>query len=107
MHKVLTENPVIAPGRVECWGVGRTPALFPDFSRPRLLALCGGALSGDPDLNSCMKDLTIWQRLNTAFWLLIVLLLAGVGLALWVASARSAEVHRSDELSGCQGPYCV
>jgi methyl-accepting chemotaxis protein WspA len=46
-----------------------------------------------------MKTITIWQRLNTAFWLLIVVLLAGVGLALWVASARSAGVHRIDQLS--------
>jgi methyl-accepting chemotaxis protein len=45
-----------------------------------------------------MKTVTIWQRLNTAFWLLIVLLLAGVGLALWVAAARSEGVHRSDQL---------
>jgi methyl-accepting chemotaxis protein WspA len=49
-----------------------------------------------------MKNVTIWQRLNTAFWLLIVLLLAGVGLALWVASARSAGVHRSDQLSAAK-----
>jgi len=49
-----------------------------------------------------MKTITIWQRLNTAFWLLIVLLLAGVGLALWVASARSAGVHRSDQLSAAK-----
>ncbi len=49
-----------------------------------------------------MKDLTIWQRLNTAFWVLVVLLLAGVGLALWVASARSAAAHRSDELSAAK-----
>ena len=49
-----------------------------------------------------MKDVTIWQRLNTAFWLQIVLLMAGVGLALWVASARSAAAHRSDELSAAK-----
>ncbi|MGD0259448.1 MAG: methyl-accepting chemotaxis protein [Verrucomicrobiota bacterium] len=49
-----------------------------------------------------MKTVTIWQRLNTAFWLLIVLLLAGVGLALWVAAARSAAVHRSDQLSAAK-----
>ena len=45
-----------------------------------------------------MKTITIWHRLNTAFWLLVVLLLAGVGLALWAASARSAGVRRSDQL---------
>jgi methyl-accepting chemotaxis protein WspA len=49
-----------------------------------------------------MKPVTIWQRINTAFWLLIVLLLAGVGLALWVASARSASAHRSDQLSAAK-----
>jgi methyl-accepting chemotaxis protein WspA len=42
---------------------------------------------------------TIWHRLNAAFWLLIVLLLAGVGLALWVAATRAAAVHRADLLS--------
>ena len=52
-----------------------------------------------------MKVPTIWQRLNTAFWLLIVLLLAGVGLALWAAAARAAEAHRSDQLVRCQGPH--
>src|ERR1035438_9960052 len=45
-----------------------------------------------------MKTVNIWQRLNTAFWLLILLLLAGVGLALWVAKARSEGVQRSDQL---------
>ena len=49
-----------------------------------------------------MKIVTIWQRLNTAFWLLIVLLLAGVGLALWAANARSAGVHRSDQLAAAK-----
>ncbi len=46
-----------------------------------------------------MKIVTIWQRLNIAFWLLIMLLLAGVGLALWVANTRAAGVHYSDELA--------
>ena len=49
-----------------------------------------------------MKTATIWQRLNTAFWLLIVVLLAGVGLALWVASARAAADRRSDQLSAAR-----
>ena len=49
-----------------------------------------------------MTSITIWQRLSTAFWLLIVLLLASVGLALWVASARSAGVHRTDQLSAAK-----
>ena len=31
-----------------------------------------------------------------------MLLLAGVGLALWVAAARSAATHRSDQLSAAK-----
>jgi methyl-accepting chemotaxis protein WspA len=46
-----------------------------------------------------MKTVTIWRRLNTAFWLLIVLLLAGVGLALYAAAAGSARIHRGAQLS--------
>jgi methyl-accepting chemotaxis protein WspA len=46
-----------------------------------------------------MKKSTIWQRLNTALLVLILLLLAGVGLALWVAEARLEASHRSDQLS--------
>ena len=46
-----------------------------------------------------MKTVTIWRRLNTAFWLLIVLLMAGVGLALWVAEARSTSDQRGVQLS--------
>src|ERR1039458_8268046 len=49
-----------------------------------------------------MKPVTIWQRINTAFWLLIVLLLAGCGRAVWVTSARSASPHRSDQLSAAK-----
>jgi len=49
-----------------------------------------------------MKSVTIWQRLSTAFWVLIVLLLAGVGLALWVVHAGAAGLHRSDELSAAK-----
>ena len=51
-----------------------------------------------PDLES-MRDMTVWQRLNTALLLLLLLVLAGVGLALWVAEARSTGQHRSDELT--------
>lgn len=47
-----------------------------------------------------MKARTIWQRLNTALFLLIILLLAGVGLALWVAAARSTATERSLGLTG-------
>ncbi len=49
-----------------------------------------------------MKTVTIWQRLNTAFWLLVLLLLAGVGLALWAASARTAADKRSEQLAAAR-----
>ena len=42
--------------------------------------------------------MTIWQRLNTALLLLILLLLSGVGLALWVEKTRSAVDARGAEL---------
>ena len=45
-----------------------------------------------------MKNATIWQRLNTAFWVLIVLLLAGVGLALWAANAAATADKRREQL---------
>ena len=47
--------------------------------------------------------MTIWQRLNTAFWLLIVLLLGSVVMALWVADARSTIDKRSEQLATKQG----
>jgi methyl-accepting chemotaxis protein WspA len=50
-----------------------------------------------------MTSLTSWLRLNTAFWLLIVLLLASVLLALWVADARSAIDKRSEQLAAARG----
>lgn len=46
-----------------------------------------------------MKTITIWQRLSTAFWLLIVLVLAGLGLALWAANARAAADRRGEQLA--------
>ena len=49
-----------------------------------------------------MKTVTIWQRLNTAFWLLIVLVLAGVALALWAASARAAADRRGEQLDAAR-----
>ena len=45
-----------------------------------------------------MNKMTIWQRLNTALVLLIVLLLVGVGLALWVEEARWNATQRSELL---------
>jgi methyl-accepting chemotaxis protein WspA len=44
--------------------------------------------------------MTIGQRLNTALLLLILLLMAGTGLALWVEEARSGALHLGDELAG-------
>lgn len=46
-----------------------------------------------------MNKMTIWQRLNTALILLILLLLVAVGLALWVEESRSAAMHRADQLT--------
>jgi len=46
-----------------------------------------------------MKPLTLWQRLTTAQFALLALLLVGVGLALWIERTRSEASHRSDQLS--------
>src|SRR6266567_7848082 len=41
-----------------------------------------------------MKNMTLWQRLNTALLLLILLLLVGVGLAVWgERTSANAELH--------------
>ena len=50
-----------------------------------------------------MKKRPIWQRLNTALLLLILLLLASVGLAIWVADARLRNAQRSEQLSVLKG----
>ena len=47
-----------------------------------------------------MKPMTIWQRLDRALLLLILLLFVAVGLAFWVALERSNANQRSEELSG-------
>jgi methyl-accepting chemotaxis protein WspA len=47
-----------------------------------------------------MKPMTIWQRLDRALLLLILLLFVAVGLAFWVALERSNASQRSDQLSG-------
>lgn len=49
-----------------------------------------------------MKEMTIWERLNTALVLLIVLLLSGVGMALWVEKSRSHAVQRGLELTAAK-----
>jgi len=46
--------------------------------------------------------MTIWQRLNTALLLLILLLLSGVGLALWVEETRYSLLQQSDKLSSAK-----
>lgn len=46
-----------------------------------------------------MKRMTLWQRLNTGLAVMTLLLLVGVGLALWVAETRANIVHRTDQLS--------
>src|SRR5215813_11513783 len=45
-----------------------------------------------------MKNMTIWQRLNTALFVLILLLVIGAGLALWIEHATTLAVQRSEEL---------
>jgi methyl-accepting chemotaxis protein WspA len=46
-----------------------------------------------------MKPMTIWQRLDRALLLLILLLFVAVGLAFWVAVERSNASQRRDQLS--------
>ena len=45
-----------------------------------------------------MKQRTIRQHLQTALFLLVMLLLAGVGLALWIESERSGADERREQL---------
>jgi methyl-accepting chemotaxis protein len=47
-----------------------------------------------------MKPMTIWQRLDRALLLLILLLFVAVGLAFWVAIERANASQRSDRLFG-------
>jgi methyl-accepting chemotaxis protein WspA len=49
-----------------------------------------------------VKKTSIWQRLNLALLLLVLVLLAGVGLALWVAEARMTAMQRNEQLSGAR-----
>src|SRR5436190_14039110 len=46
-----------------------------------------------------MKPMTIWQRLDRALLLLILLLFVAVGLAFWVALEHSNGNQRRDQLS--------
>src|SRR5215471_16931165 len=45
-----------------------------------------------------MKHMTIWQRLNIALAVLVLLLMAGGGLALWIEYARAAADRESEKL---------
>ena len=49
-----------------------------------------------------MKLATIRQRLNTILVLLTMLLLVGVGLALWIQKARSSTTQLADQLTGAR-----
>ncbi len=49
-----------------------------------------------------MKNMTIWQRLNTALWLLSIPALVGVGFAFWISEARSQSRHRTDQLAAAR-----
>lgn len=49
-----------------------------------------------------MKLVTIRQRLNAIVLFLTVLLLAGVGLALWMEKSRSADVQMTDQLNAAR-----
>ncbi|HTL56680.1 MAG TPA: hypothetical protein VL361_13430 [Candidatus Limnocylindrales bacterium] len=49
-----------------------------------------------------MKLATIRQRLNTILVLLTMLLLVGVGLALWIQKARSSATQLADQLTGAR-----
>jgi methyl-accepting chemotaxis protein WspA len=49
-----------------------------------------------------MMRATLWQRFNTVLMLFILLVLAGVCLALWVTETRSRALVRSDHLSSAR-----
>jgi len=46
-----------------------------------------------------MKQMSIWQRLNTALAVLVLLLLAGGGLALWIDTAVTTSERRGEDLA--------
>ena len=54
--------------------------------------------AGSEDLR-VVNSMTIWQRLNTALLLLIILLVAAFALTLWVERTRENTVHLSDQLA--------
>src|SRR5436189_5221321 len=46
-----------------------------------------------------MKQMSIWQRLNTALLVLVLLLMAGCGLALWIEEAVTKADRVGEELT--------
>src|ERR1041385_1335803 len=46
-----------------------------------------------------MKQMTIWQRLNTALFVLVLLLMAACGLALWIVQSRTDADVRAQDLA--------
>src|SRR6266436_521668 len=46
-----------------------------------------------------MKQMSIWQRLNTALFLLVLLLMIGCGLALYIEVAVAKAERRAQELA--------
>lgn len=51
-------------------------------------------------MRSKMKSMTIWQRLNTALLVLVVLLMVGAGLALWMEHVSSKAEFNAVFLDG-------
>ena len=49
-----------------------------------------------------MKPMTIWQRLDRALLLLILLLLGGVGTAIWAALSCSNALEASSALTSAR-----
>src|SRR6266568_1352305 len=46
-----------------------------------------------------MKQMSIWQRINTALAVLVLLLMTGGGLALWIDKAVTTSERRGEELA--------
>ena len=49
-----------------------------------------------------MKHMTIWQRLNTALALLILLLMVGFGLYVWQEKVGWASIQRTEQLAAAK-----
>lgn len=53
-----------------------------------------------------VKTMTIWQRLDRVMLLLVILLLAGVGVAFWIAVSCSGAFLRTEQLSQARYRIC-